>query len=161
MRCTGTSRTFTHLGDCQTLREDWLRSSVLAIGAITVVSGAVQAAAPRFVLGLVGADRSTSSAQLFGTVGAFMVVVGGALSHATVRDSAPQVVALWSTLQKVSAVAAVGMGVRAGVFKPRSLSVAAFDLASAGVLAAFALRIWKQTSQTTVQAVEQITGRRP
>ncbi len=126
--------------NCQLLREDRLRSSALAIGAITVVSGGVQAAAPRFVLGLVGADRSNASAQLFATVGAFMVVAGGALTHATLRDSEQQVVALWSTVQKVSAVLAVGLGVRRGVFKPRALGVAAFDLASAGVLAAFTLR---------------------
>lgn len=126
--------------NCRTLREDKLRSAALAIGAITVVSGASQAVAPRLVLRLVGADRSAASAQLFATVGAFMVVVGGALTHATLRDPAPQVVLLWSTLQKVSAVAAVGLGVRSGIFKPRALAVAAFDLASASALAVFTAR---------------------
>lgn len=143
MKCPGTPLASGKTVDCRSLHEDKLRSAALAIGAVTVVSGASQAAAPRLVLGLVGADRSAASAQLFATVGAFMVVVGGALTQATLRDPAPQVVLLWSTLQKVSAVAAVGLGVRSGVFKPRALAVAAFDLASAAALAACTVRAFR------------------
>ncbi|WP_449373128.1 hypothetical protein [Arthrobacter psychrolactophilus] len=130
------------------LWEDKLRITVLAIGVVTVISGATQAVAPRFVLGMIGAEQSATSAQLFATVGAFMVVVGGALTHATLRGSELEVVLFWFTVQKIMAVAAVCLGVAAGVFGPRALSVAAFDLISAGFLAAYALRVRRRQSES-------------
>lgn len=108
----------------------------LGIGAVTVFSGAAQAAAPGAVLRLVGADRSPTSRQLFATVGMFMVIVGGALSQAAAGERGLRLVLFWATLQKLGAVAAVAAGVRHGVFSRRALAVAAFDLASAGALAA-------------------------
>lgn len=140
MMCPATPLSLADELELRTLWEDKLRITVLAIGAVTVVSGGAQVAAPRFVLGMIGADQSATSAQLFATVGAFMVVVGGALTHVAIKGSELQVVLFWSTVQKVMAVAAVCLGVAAGVFGPAALGVAAFDLISAGFIAAYALR---------------------
>lgn len=120
---------------------DPLRLAAGGIGAVTVISGAVQAVAPGFVLGLVGAERTPTSRQLFATVGLFMVVVGGSLTHATLKEPPPRVTLVWAAAQKVSAVAAVGIGVARGVFRPRALAVAGFDLVSAGLVAAYAQRV--------------------
>ena len=140
MMCPATPLSLADELDLRTLWEDKLRITVLAIGAVTVVSGGAQVAAPRFVLGMIGADRSATSAQLFATVGAFMVVVGGALTQVAIKGSELQVVLFWSAVQKVMAVAAVCLGIAAGVFGPAALGVAAFDLVSAGFIAAYALR---------------------
>lgn len=120
---------------------DPLRLAACGIGAVTVLSGAAQVVAPGFVLRLVGAERTPTSKQLFATVGLFMVVVGGSLTHATLKDSPPHVTLVWAAAQKVGAVAAVGVGTARGVFRPRALAVAGFDLLSAGVVAAYAKRV--------------------
>lgn len=120
---------------------DPLRLAACGIGAVTVCSGAAQVVAPGFVLGLVGAERTPTSKQLFATVGLFMVVVGGSLTHATLTGSPPHVTLVWAAAQKVGAVAAVGIGTARGVFRPRALAVAGFDLLSAGVVAAYARRV--------------------
>ncbi len=141
MMCQATPLSLAEVMKRRTLFEDKLRITVLAIGAVTVVSGGAQVAAPRFVLGMIGAETSATSAQLFATVGAFMVVVGGALTHVSVKGSELQVVLFWSAVQKFMAVAAVSLGVAVGVFGRPALVVAAFDLLSAGFIVAYALRV--------------------
>ncbi|MCW4464479.1 hypothetical protein OK351_03000 [Glutamicibacter sp. MNS18] len=113
-----------------------LRTFSAGIGAATVVTGATQAAVPGTMLRLVGAQDSPGTRHLFATVGMFMVVVGGALAHAASARRGPRIVLFWAMLQKLGAVAAVGLGVHRGVFARRALLVAAFDLVSAGILAA-------------------------
>lgn len=113
-----------------------LDRAALGIGAVTVVSGASQAAAPGLVLRLVGAENSPATRQLFGTVGMFMTVTGGMLTHSMLCRKSMRLALFWSVVQKAGAVGAVTSGVRRGVFARRALAVAAFDLLSAAVLAA-------------------------
>ena len=72
--------------------------------------------------------------QLFGTVGMFMVVVGGLLLHTLLNTVPSPEVVLWSGVQKTGAFGAVGIGVLNGVFSPLALLVAFFDLATAVLL---------------------------
>ncbi|WP_313814240.1 hypothetical protein [Glutamicibacter sp.] len=113
-----------------------LRQASLCIGVVTVLSGTGQAAAPGMVLKLVGAENSPATRQLFGTVGMFMNVTGGILTHSMLCGKSTRLVLFWSMAQKAGAVGAVAVGVTHGVFARRALAVAAFDLISAGVLAA-------------------------
>jgi len=109
----------------------WVRRVLLAIAAITIVSGAFQLIWPRLVLEAVGAATSDTSAQCFGTVGMFMVLFGGGLGQALLRVPNDSLMIGWATLQKAGAAAAVAVGVARGVFAPVALLVASFDGATA------------------------------
>lgn len=115
-------------------RRGWLWWALLAIGAMTLLSGAVQAAAPGFILRPLGSEITPASLHFFGIVGMFMVLFGGMLVHALVSEEAQPVALLWAALQKFGASAAVGLGVANGVFSSLATVVALFDLLS-GVLA--------------------------
>jgi hypothetical protein len=110
---------------------DPLRAVLAAIAIITVFSGAAQIPFGEPILRLIGAEATPEAHQLFGTVGMFMVVVGGLLLHTLLNPAASPEVVLWSGLQKAGAFAAVGIGVLNGVFAPLALAVAFFDLATA------------------------------
>ena len=56
-----------------------LRRAMIAIAALTVATGAAQVLAPRRVLSPLAAQDDATTGHLFGTVGMFMVVVGGGL----------------------------------------------------------------------------------
>lgn len=116
--------------------DDGLGKLLVAVSALTAVSGLVQAAAPGPVLRVLGCEDSAATRQGFATVGMFMTIVGGGTLQALV--SAPSAEAsrwvLWTGLQKLGAAAAVGIGVRRGVFGKPAILVAANDLGS-GVLA--------------------------
>ena len=121
-------------------QKDRLRVVVGGIGWITLVTGAVQVIAPAFVLRRIGGAEPKGSVHLFGTVGFFMVVVGGLLARTVSRpDPDPDVIA-WSTVQKIGATTAMSIGVARGVFSPVALLVAAFDGACAAVLVAYRIR---------------------
>ncbi len=120
---------------------DPLRALLTALGAVTALTGAVQVVAPGLVLGALGADITPSSRQLFGTVGMFMVVVGGLLTHVLVRPEPSPVVVGWAAGQKLGAFLAVGLGVLTDVFATVALGVAFFDLATAVLLVVYARRL--------------------
>jgi len=107
---------------------EWL---VALIAAITVISGLTQALAPRFILAMIGGQATPTSEHFFGIIGMFMLLFGGALLHEVLSPLPQPIVALWAALQKVGAVAAVGLGVSKHIFSPLALLVASFDLISA------------------------------
>lgn len=111
-----------------------LRLALIAISAITIISGAAQLAAPKFVLDMIAADQSAAAQHHFATVGMFMVVTGAMLFQTLVRRSPDPTVPLWIGVQKLAAAALVGWGYSKGLFPPVALGVAGFDLIS-GVLA--------------------------
>jgi len=119
---------------------DWV---VAAIAVITVVSGLTQMLAPRFVLNVVGGEITSASEHFFGIVGMFMLLFGGALLHEVFSPSLQPIVALWAGLQKIGAVAGVGLGVSRGIFSPLALLVAGFDFVSALIIFWYWLRIRK------------------
>ncbi|MEO3939594.1 hypothetical protein V3C41_00755 [Paenarthrobacter nicotinovorans] len=112
---------------------DPLRAVLAVIAIITVLTGAIQVPFGGQVLQLIGADSTPVTRQLFGTVGMFMIVVGGLLLNTLLNDPPSPEVVLWSALQKTGAFGAVGIGVLNGVFAPIALMVAFFDLAT-GIL---------------------------
>jgi hypothetical protein len=112
-----------------------MRRALVAIAALTVLSGAVQVLMPRRMLDSLAAEDNAPTRHLFGTIGMFMVVVGGGLLNALLRPARDPSVVFWAALQKFGAAAAVGLGVRRRIFSPLALGVAAFDLLS-GLLAA-------------------------
>jgi hypothetical protein len=118
-----------------------LRRILIAISALTVVSGAVQVLAPRRMLRMLMAEDDDTARHLFGTIGMFMVVVGGGLLNALLRPGKDPVIVFWAALQKVGAFGAVALGVRRRIFSPLALGVAFFDLLS-GLLAA---EYWRRT----------------
>lgn len=112
-----------------------LRRILIAISALTAVSGAIQALAPRRLLRSLMAEDDATARHLFGTIGMFMLVVGGGLLNALLRPGRDPVIVFWAAVQKVGAFLAVGLGVRRRIFSPLALGVAFFDLLS-GLLAA-------------------------
>ncbi|HQR41521.1 MAG TPA: hypothetical protein PLX97_02530 [Gemmatales bacterium] len=113
---------------------DWLYWTLVAIGAITVLSGSLQMVAPGLVLTLIGGQMTPTSLHFFGIIGMFMVLFGGALLQALLSPLHHPVVLFWAGLQKFGASAAVGLGVWHQLFSPLALLVAGFDLLS-GILA--------------------------
>lgn len=128
-------------GEATSGAERWARRALLAIGAITALSGATQAAAPERVLRTIGAGDDDASRQLFATVGMFMVVTGGTLVHGLLSPARQPIVVLWAAAQKLGASIAVPIGIARGVFSPVALLVAGFDLLSAGLAAWYWTRI--------------------
>jgi hypothetical protein len=114
---------------------DPLRLVLLAIAAVTVVTGACQMVAPGLVLELLSTDSASSSLSrhLFATVGMFMIVIGGLLAQQLLSPRAPSFPLLWVGLQKFGAFALVTAGVARDLFTGLALLVALFDLATAGL----------------------------
>jgi hypothetical protein len=126
------------------MTEDGERQALLAIGVITVATGATQAAAPGTLLNALDVENTDATRQLFGTVGMFMVVVGGLLTAAMRRPGEGRDVVFWTGLQKLGAAGAVTLGVRRAVFAPRALLVAGFDFLS-GLIA---LDYWRRLGRS-------------
>jgi hypothetical protein len=80
-------------------------------------------------------EDDATARHFFGTIGMFMVVVGGGLLSALLRPGREPIIAFWAALQKLGASVAVGLGVQRRIFSPLALGVAFFDLLS-GLLAA-------------------------
>ena len=118
-----------------------LRRSLIAIAALTVCTGAAQVLAPRRMLAPLAAEDDATTRHFFGTVGMFMVVVGGGLLHALLRSRSDQGVVFFAGVQKLGASAAVALGVRRRIFSPLALIVAGFDLLSGVVAFAYWRRV--------------------
>jgi hypothetical protein len=117
------------------------RRALIAISAATIASGGLQAALPDAVLRPLRARDDATARHLFGTIGMFMVCVGGTLLDALLRRSHERGTVLWAALQKLGAAGAVAIGVKRRIFAPLALAVASFDLLS-GLLA---LDYWRRT----------------
>jgi hypothetical protein len=111
----------------------FLRLILLLISVTTLISGAMQAIAPAFVLNFVGAEIDATTRQLFATIGMFMFLFGGMMIHALYHEDDNRVVVIWSAFQKLGASVAVAIGIMKGVFLPVAGMVAAFDFVS-GIL---------------------------
>lgn len=122
------------------LTADPLRGLLALIAAVTALTGLSQLVAPGVALGLLDAESTATSRQLFATVGMFMVVVGGVTLHALLTEPAPAFVIGWAALQKAGAAVAVTWGVAADVFGELALLVAAFD----ALTAVLALVLWQR-----------------
>jgi hypothetical protein len=128
----------------------YAKLALIAIAAITAVSGALQLVAPGLVLRTVGGEVTPATSHFFAIIGMFMVLFGGLLWQSLRARPVLVVPLFWAALQKLGASAAVGIGVAHGLFAPVALLVAAFDLAS-GILA---LWYWNQV-RGSAQAAAQ------
>ncbi|CAN5592784.1 hypothetical protein BH20ACT19_BH20ACT19_08590 [soil metagenome] len=117
------------------MSDSFIRRALIAISALTMGTGVVQALAPRRMLSSLTAEDDATARHFFATIGMFMFVVGGALLNALLRPGRDPVIVFWAALQKIGASVAVGLGVRRRIFSPLALAVAFFDLLS-GLLAA-------------------------
>jgi hypothetical protein len=115
------------------------RRLLLGIAAITVATGALQAAKPEMTLGPLRAQNTATTRHFFGTVGMFMVCTGGVLLQTLIRGPGDPDVVLWTAAQKLGAAAA-GIGTRREVFAPDAIGVAGIDAVS-GVVA---LDYWRR-----------------
>jgi uncharacterized protein YjeT (DUF2065 family) len=116
------------------MSESMLRLVLIAIAAVTVLSGLTQWLAPGFVLSFIATDADALSRQLFATVGMFMVITGAMFFQSLRAGSYEPAIPLWISAQKIFAAALVGYAVYHEVFMRLSLGVAAFDALS-GILA--------------------------
>jgi len=114
-----------------------LRAVLVALGLITALTGIAEILAPHGLLTLLGASPTPLAAQLFGTVGLFMLVVGALLAQSLLGPVPSREVVLWAGVQKLGAVVAVSLAVVNDLFGPIALLVALFDLATAGLLALY------------------------
>ncbi|KQU08050.1 hypothetical protein [Rhizobium sp. Leaf453] len=117
-----------------------LRLVLLAIAAITVLSGVTQMAAGGFVLSIIATDARPPVVHMFMTIGMFMVITGAMFLQSLWRRSEEPAIPLWIAVQKLAAAVLVTMGWMKGIFAPLALGVAAFD-ALTGLLA---LIFWRR-----------------
>jgi len=106
------------------------RVALIAIAGVTVATGAGQVLAPQASLEPLLAEDDATTRHFFGTIGMFMVVVGGSLLEALLQRPRDRAGLLWTAGQKIGAAGAVGLGVRRGIFSRLALLVAGFDLLS-------------------------------
>jgi len=120
------------------IRPRTLQCMARAIGAVTVLTGLTQVAAPGLVLAVVHGDTAPTSLHFFRIIGMFMALFGGLLLQAS-RLPAPAAAAplLWCMLQKWGAALAVTVAVALQLMSPLALGIAAFDAASALLLRAY------------------------
>jgi hypothetical protein len=120
----------------------FLNLLVVGISLATIVSGLAQVVAPAFVLGVIGADITPTTAHFFAIVGMFMALFGGLMLHNVYSPRTGTAAILWCALQKLGACVAVGVGILHGIFSGMAAGVAAFDLLS-GVLFLYYLKTIK------------------
>lgn len=120
-----------------------LRLLLIGIAGITVLSGAVQIAMPETVLGVIATSSDAMSAQLFRTVGMFMVVTGGLFWQSLIARSGERLIPFWIGVQKFAAAVLVTLGWNAGLFAVLAMTIAVFDLAT-GVLC---FVFWRRLAQ--------------
>lgn len=112
-------------------KKDWLYRVIVALAAITFVSGIFQLLAPEVLLRILQVENTPTSRHLFATIGMFMAVVGGALLHTFYLRTDSRVLVFWTSLQKLGASILVTLGVMKSVFSPLALPVAGFDFLTA------------------------------
>jgi hypothetical protein len=119
----------------------WL---VVAISAVTVLSGAVLILWPGPVLGFFGCNQSPTAMHFFGVIGMLMALFGGALLNALFSGRNAPIVVLWSGLQKAGGVIGMIIGIAHGIFLPMGWLLAGFDFVSAVLILTYLSRIgWR------------------
>ena len=111
-----------------------LRLVLLAIAAITLLSGLTQLVAGGFVLSIIAPGAEPATVHMFKTVGMFMVITGAMFVQSLWTRSEEPAIPLWIAVQKFAAAVLVGLGWLKGIFAPIAVGVAMFD-AVTGVLA--------------------------
>lgn len=108
----------------------YLNLIVILISLATLVSGLTQLIRPAFILGIVGAEITTTSAHFFAIVGMFMTIFGLLMLHVVYSPQTNSAAIFWCAVQKLGASLAVGWGIANGIFAWPAAGVALFDLFS-------------------------------
>ena len=122
----------------------YLNLTVVLISVATILSGLTQVFAPAFVLGIIGAEVTPTSAHFFAIIGMFMALFGGLTLHAVYSAIANPVAITWAAFQKLGAAVAVGVGIATGIFSMLAAAVALFDLFSGILFLYYVNRIKKE-----------------
>ncbi len=128
------------------MKQQGLYRLLMAIAAITVLSGLGQLLLPGVVLGIVGSEATAVAKHFFAIIGMFMVLFGGLLLHALLDSGDHPVAVFWTGMQKFGAAFAVALGVLKAIFGPLALLVAGFDLASGLLILWYWTRLRNRTS---------------
>jgi hypothetical protein len=123
------------------MKDSRLRSVLVAIAAITALTGLVQLVAPAWILGFIASDRSALGAHFFATVGMFMIITGAMFLQSLLAHSPQGAIPFWIGAQKAAACALVAWAVLRGLLAPIAYGVAAFDGATAVLTFAFWRRL--------------------
>jgi hypothetical protein len=123
------------------VKDSPLRSVLVAIAAITVLTGLTQLVAPAWVLGFIASDRSALGAHFFATIGMFMIITGAMFLQGLLTHSTEGAIPFWIGVQKAAACALVAWAVLRGLLAPIAYTVAAFDGATAVLTFAFWRRL--------------------
>jgi hypothetical protein len=118
-----------------------IRLVLIIIAAVTVVSGLAQLVAPDTVLGFIAVSSDALSAQLFATVGMFMVITGAMFLQSLLRRSTEPSIPFWIAIQKAAAAVLVGWAIYRGLFVWLAAGVALFDAATAIIAFVFWSRL--------------------
>ncbi len=110
------------------------RTVLLFIAVATMATGLTMIVAPSFVLGIMRAEATRTTAHLFGTLGMFMLLFGGVMWQALRARPEQPLMLFWAALQKLGAFVALAIMVQRGILAPLGWAVAVFDLFT-GVLA--------------------------
>ena len=122
------------------MSDNLLRWLLIAIAAITVLTGLAQLIVPSTVLAIVATSAEPAAAHMFATVGMFMVITGAMFLQSLLARSSERAIPLWIGVQKASACVLVALGVFKGVFALLALGVAAFD----GLTGVLAFMFWQR-----------------
>ena len=123
------------------MSDQLLRNLLVAIAAITVITGLTQLVAPNWVLGFIAHDISPLGAHFFATVGMFMIITGAMFLQSLRAHSKEAVIPFWIGVQKAAACVLVAWAVLRGLLAPLAYAVAAFDGATAVLTFAFWRRL--------------------
>ncbi|MBL3554221.1 hypothetical protein [Rhodovulum sulfidophilum] len=122
------------------MNDAFLRLCLIAIAAITVISGAAQMIAGQTVMAIIATSATPTEVHLFATIGMFMVITGAMFLQSLLTRSPESAIPLWIAVQKLAAAILVAMAFANGYFRWLALGVAGFDALSA----ALAFLFWQR-----------------
>lgn len=111
-----------------------IRLLLILIAGITLLSGATQIIAGKFVLGIIATSATGPEVHLFQTVGMFMIITGAMFLQSLIFRTDAPAISLWISVQKFAAAILVLVAYLKGYFIWLALGVAIFD-AFTGLLA--------------------------
>ena len=108
-------------------RRTWKEWVVLAIGAITVLSGAVQIVLPSMTLRTLGVTADPAVVLLFRLTSALTLLFGVGLVHAVLGKRSRSPMVLWAGLAKLAGPTIIVAGFLEQIVSPVALGVAGYD----------------------------------
>lgn len=106
-----------------------IKNLLVAVAAMTLLTGVVTAARPSLSANLVVEPLATVSGMFMVVVAsALLAVFGAALLHALLGDGDHPLVILWTSVEKLVAAGCWTVGLLHGILVPMAASLIVFDL---------------------------------